>query len=169
MNLIFGRDAEVAHWVAERIPYLAVRIPYFQKGMMLGPCAAIGVANEFGEPLAGVIYHAHDPFVRGMEVSCASTGARWANREVFRALLRYPFEQCNIRRLGAATPKRSTSPRRFLEGLGFRREGSLRYAFGDDSAILYGLLAEEWAAGRFCQPRGALRDVQEEPYAAACA
>jgi hypothetical protein len=38
--------------------------------------------------------------------------------------------------------------------LGFKREGSIRRGFGDDNAIIYGLLAEEWAAGRFCAERG---------------
>jgi RimJ/RimL family protein N-acetyltransferase len=155
VRLLFGHDADVAHWVAERIPHAAVRIPYYDRGQVFGPAAAIGVMDDLGEMLAGVVFHNYDPFVKSIEVSCASTGARWGNRETFRSILRYPFEQLNVARLSAATPKRSTSPRRFLEGLGFKREGSLRKAFGDDDAILYGLLAEDWAAGRFNRLRAA--------------
>lgn len=161
LSLLFGHDAEVAHWVTERIPHAAVRIPYFPLGQVFGPSVALGVMDEQGTLLAGVVYHAHDPFVRSIEVSCASDSARWANREVFRSLLRYPFGQLQCQRITAATPRSATSTRQFLEGLGFKREGSLRRAFGDDNAIIYGLLAEEWAAGRFCRPRGGLTDGQE--------
>lgn len=170
MNLLLGHDADVAHWVTERIPYAAVRIPYFDRGQVLGPNVAIGVVSEDGRLLAGVVYHNHDPFVRSIEVSCASDGARWGNREVFRALLRYPFDQLQCQRVTATTPRKATSTRRFLEGLGFQREGSLRRAFGDDNAIIHGLLAEDWANGRFCQPRrGALGDGQEVRTEAAAA
>lgn len=146
MRLLFGHDADVTHWVCEHVPHLAVRIPYFERGQVLGLAAAIGVLDARGEMVAGVVFHAYDPFVRSMEVSCAAVTPRWGNRETFRAILRYPFEQCKVVRLSAATPKRSTSPRRFLEGLGFRREGAIRRGFVDDTAILYSLLAEDWAA-----------------------
>jgi RimJ/RimL family protein N-acetyltransferase len=164
LRLLFGHDADVTHWVCERIPHTAIRIPHFDRGQVLGPCAAIGVLDEDGRMIAGVVYHNYDPFLAGIEVSCASDGARWANRETFRALLRYPFTQLRCARITAATPRRATSTRQFLEGLGFVREGSLRRAFGDDNAIVYGLLREDWEQGRFCRPRastGRLSDGQE--------
>lgn len=157
MKLLFGHDREVAHFVALNIPHLRERIPYFPPGEVFGPGAAIGVLNDGGELIAGVVYHNHDPFIRNIEVSCAAVTPTWGNREIFRALLRYPFDQVKVQRVTALTPRRqsgATSPRRFLEGLGFVREGSIRRGFGTDNAIIYGLLAEEWREGRFCRPRG---------------
>lgn len=170
MNLLYGHDADVTHWVCERIPHLAVRIPYFDRGNVLGPVRARGVLNEAGDLIAGVVFHNYDPFVKAIEVSCAASTPRWGNREIFRALLSYPFEAAQCVRISAVTPRRATSPRRFLEGLGFKREGSLRNGFGDDAAIVYGLLRDDWLGGRFCRPApGALSDVEEVPPHAAAA
>lgn len=150
LSILFGQSEDVAHWVCERIPYLKERIPYFTYGKVLGEAQALGVVDAEGAMLAGVVFHNWDPFAGNMEVSCAAGSPRWGNREIFRAILRYPFSQAQCTRLTALTPRRvaagATSPRRFLEGLGFQREGSIRRAFGQDNGILYGLLREEWEA-----------------------
>lgn len=155
--LLIGHDADVAHWVALNIPHMLPRIPYFERGLAFGPCRAIGVLDATGQIIAGVVYHNHDPFVGAMEISCAAITAKWGNRETFRSLLRFPFAQAQCQRVTAVTPRRAppgaTSPRKFLEGLGFVREGSIRRGFGDQNAIVYGLLREEWEQGRFCRPR----------------
>lgn len=165
MRLLFEHDRAVCHWVAERIPYLRPRIPYFEPGMVLGPASAIGVLGHDGALVAGVVYHNYDPFCRVIEISCASEPrSGWLTREVARSLLRYPLGQLGCQRCTAVTPRKSTSTRRFLEGLGFRREGSARRGFGDDNAILYGLLAEDWAAHPINRPhrsRAAVADGQE--------
>jgi hypothetical protein len=164
-QLLYGHDEEVTHWVCENIPHLAIRIPDFPLGHVLGPAVAIGVLGDDGQLIAGVVFHGYDPYVRAMEVSCAATTPRWGNRAVFSEIMRYPFEGAKVQRLTAATPRRAkpgaTSPRKFLEGLGFVREGSIRRGFGDDNAIIYGLLREEWLDGRFCRPRGALTGEQK--------
>lgn len=166
LRLLYHHDAEVIHWVCERIPHLAVRIPFFDKGGVLGPAVGIGVVDGAGELIAGTIFHGYDPFVKAIEVSCAASTSRWASRAVFRQILRYPFEELLCARVTAVTPRRSppaaTSPRKFLEGLGFVREGSIRLGFGDDNAIVYGLLADEWRDGRFCRARGPLTDGEEK-------
>lgn len=174
MNLLYGHDADVIHWVCTHIPHLAVRVPYFDKGAVLGPAVGIGVLSPAGDLIAGTVFHGYDPFVKAMEVSCAAITPRWGNREVFGAILRYPFETADCQRLTAVTPRRSpegaTSPRQFLEGLGFKREGSIRRGFGSDNAIVYGLLREEWLEGRFCRPRRGVAGGQEiRPDAPACA
>lgn len=171
-RILYGHDRDVAHWVAERIPHMRERIPYFERGMVFGPPAAMGVLDEDGQLIAGVVFHNYDPFVGNIEVSCAAESARWGNRETFRTILRYAFDQIHCRRITAVTPRRATSARQFLQGLGFKREGSARFGFGTDNAIIYGLLSEEWAEGRFCAPRRrgeAVARGQEHPQAAASA
>lgn len=168
MNLLRGHDAEVTHWVCQHIPHLAVRIPHFEPGQVLGPSVAIGVLDDHGALIAGVVFHGYDPFVQAIEVSCAATSPRWGNRETFREILRYPFVGASCQRISAVTPRKATSTRRFLEGLGFQREGSLRRGFGSDNAIVYGLLREDWENGRFCREREPI-GVQKEPQCAAAA
>lgn len=172
-EILYGHSDEVAHWVATRIPHIRPRVPYFAFGKVFGESQSLGVLSG-GELVAGVVFHNHDPFVGNIEVSCAAATPRWGNREIFRSVLRYPFAQLGCIRVTALTPrhhpKGATSPRRFLEGLGFQREGSLRRALGDDNLIVYGLLRDEWEGGRFCRPRrDALTDGQEHPSPAAAA
>jgi len=168
-RVLYGHDVEVIHWVCERIPYLAIRIPHYPPGEVLGPAVGLGVLDDAGELIAGVVYHGYDPFVRNIEVSCAAITPRWGNRELFRQLLRYAWATAQCQRISAVTPRSATSTRRFLEGLGFRREGSVRRGFGDQNAIVYGLLAEEWLEGRFSRPRGLTGGEKIRPKAAASA
>jgi RimJ/RimL family protein N-acetyltransferase len=163
-RVLYGHDADVIHWVCERIPHLAVRIPYFDRGAVLGPAVGLGVIDDDGLLIAGVVFHGYDPFVKNIEVSCAASTPKWGNREIFRSILRYAFETADCRRCTAVTPRRApvgaTSPRKFLEGLGFVREGSIRFGFGDQNAIIYGLLREDWQRGPYCRStrRGASED-----------
>ncbi len=149
-GLLYGHSDDVTHWVCERIPHLAVRIPYYDRGQVLGPAQGIGVLDDKGALIAGVVFHGYDPFVKNIEVSCAATTPRWGTREVFRTILRYAWDTAQCARITAVTPRRAppgaTSPRKFLEGLGFQREGSIRLGFGDQNAIVYGLLRADWDA-----------------------
>lgn len=146
MNLVFGHDRDVAHWVAAHIPGLAPHLGEFEYGMAFGASTAIGVMNARGELVGGVVYHNWNALAGNIELSFASTTPKWLTREILGALLRYPFAQLQCRRITGVTPRRATSARRFLEKFGFKREGCVRYGFGDDHAIISGLLRSEWDA-----------------------
>ena len=65
------------------------------------------------------------------------------------ALRSYPFDQLACHRLTAITPKKARAARRFLDHFGFKREGVVRRAFGEDDAIVSGLLKAEWERSRW--------------------
>jgi RimJ/RimL family protein N-acetyltransferase len=169
LSLLYGHSDDVAHWVAQRLPYIRERVPHVPYGQVFGNAVGIGVVGDTGL-VAGVVYHSWDPQFRSIEVSCAAASPRWGNRQIFSGLLRYAWETAECRRITAVTPRRAppgaTSPRKFLEGLGFVREGSIRLGFGDQNAIVYGLLREDWEAGRFCRPRRGLSGGEEGRQAA---
>jgi hypothetical protein len=144
MRLLFGQDAAVANWVACRIPKLEAVVPTLPFGEVFGPMTAIGVVDGAGHLRGGVVYHNLHPIFGSIELSCASEGRRWLTRPILRALLNYPFGQLKLARCTSVTPRKSGEPREFLERLGFKREGVLRRGFGDDHAVVYGLLREEW-------------------------
>lgn len=145
MRLRVGDDVVVAHWVAARIGHV-------EDGSSFGPCAAIGVEDRAGQLIGGVVYHNYMPAVGNMELSFAATSPRWLTRSIICGLLSYPFEQLQCRRVTGVTPRRATSARRFLDQFGFKREGCVRWGFGDDHAIISGLLREEWKASKWAQP-----------------
>lgn len=131
MNVVYGKDAEIAAWVAARAPHAENG---FEKYV------AIGI-EEGGEIIAGCVYN--DYRGHAIHVSIASSTPRWASRRTLRALFGYPFLQLNVKRLTAYTGKSMTQVREFLEELGFVYEGTLRDGFADDDCVVYGMLRHE--------------------------
>ena len=156
MRIILGRDDEVAEWVAQRIPHVGSSVAF-------GPCAGIGVLADDGSIIGGVVFNNWQPACRSVEVSFASDSPRWLTRRIIREILRYPYGQLDCNRLTSVTPRKATSARRFLEAFGFKREGLVREGFGDDDAVISGLLRREWEASRFNQERGGQHQLWRRP------
>ena len=114
MQLVFGEDRAVAEWVLARIPHASG---------IAGDGYAIGVHD--GQALvAGVIYSGFTE--DNCEMSIAAATPRWAQRGVILALLHYPLVQCELRRVTAMVPHDAARTLRFLRGIGFKQEGTLR-------------------------------------------
>lgn len=131
MTPIVGHDAEIAHWVGQRLDN-----PDWGEWY-----TAIGLGDQ-GKIIAGVIYHNYRP-PTNMEISIATDTPRWATRGNLRMFFHYPFEQLGVTRLTAITGRKNAKVRRFNERLGFVKEGVLRQAYVDDDAVIYGLLRSE--------------------------
>jgi RimJ/RimL family protein N-acetyltransferase len=142
MRLVLGQDALVAEWVAARIPHVGA-------GAAFGPCAALGVEGEGGTLLGGVVFSNWQPACHAIEASFASDTPRWLTPRLISQILSYPFGQLDCQRVTAITPRRAKSARRFLDVFGFRREGMVRKGFGDDDAVISGLLRREWEVSRW--------------------
>lgn len=141
MRLLWGDDENVAAWVAARIPHMA--------GEGFGACVAVGVLSQAGVPLAGVVFTNYRPQTRDIEMSFAADSRRWLTRGLITGIMRYPFVQLDCQRVTGFTPKRAKAARAFLDAFGFKREGVARRGFGNDDAIISGLLRSEWDASRF--------------------
>lgn len=150
--MLYGHSGEVADWVGWRIPYVAKRLARDPTQPPFGPCQAIGVLNAGGDLVGGVVYHGYDPDCPSVEMSFAATTRKWLTRNLIYELMKYPFEGMGCKRVTGVTPKRAKAARDFLEDFGFKREGCVRFGFGDDHAIISGLLAKEWAESRFNRP-----------------
>lgn len=139
--LIFGHDAALADWCAKRIP---------DTGGKFGPCVAIGVATGNGpdDKLLGVcVFHNYDKLHGLVELSFASTSPRWASRGVIRALLSVPFEQYKCRKVCMEIEHTNKRALRFNEGIGFRREATLRHHFGPHRhVVVLSMMKHEYEA-----------------------
>lgn len=150
MRLVFGEDQHVAQWTANRIPAMA-------GSPFAPPFTAIGVADDAGAPLAGVVYSNYNPVAGVIEVSMAAASPRWARRGVIRALLHYPFKQLAVQKVFAVLPSTNTRALRFIEGIGFRREGVLARQFGhrpNVHAVIVRMFSEDYDT-RYVQPKTA--------------
>ena len=132
MILVYGRDVEVAAWVAAQIPHMPTGFIDMK---------AIGVADAAGALIGGAVYHEF----RGndIQISCAAVSRRWLNKRFIKAMFVYPFIQLGCDRVTSCIPSRNAHTRRFIEGLGFKEEGSMRRGFIGDDCIIYGMLREE--------------------------
>ncbi len=142
MRLVLGRDAMVAEWVGFHIPHVG-------SGPAFGACSAIGVESEDGQPLGGVVFSNYQPSCRSIEASFAAASPRWLTRTMIRGIMSYPFDQLRCQRVTTVTPRKNKAARRFIEVFGFKREGLVRKGFGDDDAVISGLLEREWRASRW--------------------
>lgn len=139
MRLVTGYDAEVAAYVASRIPGLDA----------FGPCAALGVVATDGKLVGGVVFHDYQPQWGNIQVSFAGERADWLTPRLIRAIMSYAFNQVGVNRITCLTPKRNRRARQFLQKFGFFHEGTIRKGFGTDDCIVSGLLRAEWEGHRF--------------------
>lgn len=121
MRLLFGQDAVVATWVARHIPHMASDF---------GPNAAIGVTDESGQPMAGVVFHDYQPAYRTIQLSAAAISPRWATRRIVGQMLRYPFDELGVHKVWTATQHQNARALKFNEGVGFTKEATLKDHFG---------------------------------------
>lgn len=139
-TLIFGRDAEVAAWVARQIPHVG------EAGF--GPCRAIAVVNG-AKPLAAIVYHDFDPKHGVCQISMASTSRLWAQPQTVCDLLAVPFLQYRCRKVWTCIPSDNAGAIRFNYGIGMVREAVLRHHFGHKRAAwVFGMMACEYEALR---------------------
>lgn len=128
-RLLFGEDARVAQWCAQRIP---------QHLGWGGQYVAVGYERR-GALQGGVIFtdYCH-PNIR----ICAVLEAP-LTRRFLRAIYFYPFRQLNVTRITALIDARNVKSRALVEHDGFVPEGCMRKAALDDDVMIYGLLRSE--------------------------
>lgn len=134
-ELLLGHDREVSTWVGAHLRRVGAS--------GFGPCTAIGVVRE-GVLVCGVVFYEYLPEFRSIQVSLYACDPRWASRRTIRAILSYPFEQLGVNRVWALIEHKNERAQRFIRGLGFVKEGVGRYAFGDQHAVSYSMLAKEY-------------------------
>lgn len=135
LKLVYGRDQSVAKWVAERIPFVGAR--------GFGPCKAIGIVANDGSEIAGVVFHDWQPQFKTIAFSIAAARPLFT-RNVVHALLRYPFEDCDVMKLWTATPHRNERAIRFAKGAGFTQEAVLSHHFGKEHAVINRMFLKDY-------------------------
>ena len=135
MQLVFGHDAAVAAFAAERLA-LTISPPY----------VAIGVADETGLKGAAV-YNNWNRW----QIEISFYGPGCLTRPVIRSfLLAYPFDDLGAGRVTARTRRSNKTMQRLFPRLGFEMEGVLKRFYGPtkaDDAFIYRLdrqAAERW-------------------------
>ena len=131
MKLVFGRDDEVAQWVAEH-----------GGGVICPPYVAIGAAKDDDALCGGAVFNGWNG--ANIDVSLASDGG--LTRETIRGVYHYIFEQSKATRATAYTRRGNKVMREMLPRFGFQYEALLRHFYGPekkDDAFVFVLFPEQ--------------------------
>lgn len=130
-----SRNLLLASWADKRIDGgIDLRAPVY----------AIGVERQ-GSIVAVAVFHSWRG--RNAEISFASDYPLWATRQAISAILSYGFDHLTVKRLTAICRRKHKKVRKLLEGIGFVREGSLRDAYTNDNAVIYGMTLRDYLKG----------------------
>lgn len=121
-----------AEWARQRVPGIESWGDTYQ---------TLGLIDEAGRTLAVVLYTEYSRFNVCMHI--ATEGKQWMTRAYLRAVFDYPFNQLKVDRVTAFVASQNFRSRKFVEHIGFKREGTLREAHHRDDLIAYGMLKRE--------------------------
>lgn len=122
-NVLFGFDAEVAQWVAQRIPNFSPSMD----------ATALGVVAD-GELVAGVVFERWNGV--HVEASIAADNPTWANRATLFRLFHYPFEQLGCEAISVLVPSSNPQSLNLATKLGFEPEAIVKFAAHDGSSLV---------------------------------
>ena len=144
LGYVYGHDREVAQAVAQLIPHC-------RRGF--GPnVMAIGIVDEQGALIAGIVYHNFDPDAGIIEISGAALpGKNWLTRETLKRMYRYPFFVCGCQMVVQRTPADSKGLLYVLAKFGYEFSLVPRLFGRERDGMVCTLTREAWEANKFCQ------------------
>jgi|TARA_R110002051_G_scaffold138114_2_gene210828 hypothetical protein len=122
-RVLYDHGKEVALWVGERIKDVLYE---FDK------CNALGVLDDKGNVMCGVVYHDYRPECGTMQLSIASSNPMWARRETIIELLSYPFISLKLFKCWIVVPSDNKQSLALTKHIGFKQEALLHNQFGKD-------------------------------------
>jgi len=104
---------------------------------------AVGLEKD-GDLICGVVYTDYQEDDGDLQLHIAATTPRWCTKNTIRMFLDYPFNQLDCVRVTTRCAVDNPRILKFMDGIGFTREGILRKAFNRKiDAIVFGMLKEE--------------------------
>jgi hypothetical protein len=156
LRYVYDQSETVAHAVAKMIPHL--------HGRPFGKCKAIGIIDEQGRMIAGLVYHNWLPEAGVIDLSVAALpGTGWFSRETVWRMYAYPFLDADVQMVSHLVPADATHSLRQLATLGCMLIEIPRILGRERDGVLGLLTREAWEDSKFHQrcARSAPR-MQEE-------
>jgi RimJ/RimL family protein N-acetyltransferase len=142
LGYVYGQDETVAAFVASLIPECRTR--------GFGKCKAIGIVNEKGHLLGGLVYRNWCPEVGTIEISGAAVpGTNWLSRRTVNIMYDYPFYQCGCQMVIKTTMADNVIVLRIMAAIGFSLHKIHRLGGRDRDGVVGTLTREDWEASRY--------------------
>jgi RimJ/RimL family protein N-acetyltransferase len=129
---------DVLDFVAQRMPLI------FGDSIRQGGYAGLGVLDDDGYLVAGVVFNQYEATFGTLAVHVAATTPKWASRNIIRVILGYAFEEVGVNKVWAAMPHTNYRAIRFNQGIGFKREAVLSHHFGAQHAVITAMFAKDF-------------------------
>lgn len=145
MTTFWDETGEVERFVAQMIPHCS-------RGF--GNCVTMGVLDDNGLLMAGIVYHNWDKEAEHIEISGAALTPRWLTREVLRAMFDYPFGPlCNCQMVVMRLPVDNKRLVYLLSRYGFEFVRQRRMFGRERDGFIASLTVEDWANNKFNKQR----------------
>jgi hypothetical protein len=156
LRYVYGQDRLVADAVAQLIPHVG-------PGGFGDAAKTIGVIDEEGRLIAGLVYHNYDPQAGTIEISGAATNSRWLSRETIKRMYQYPFHTCGCQMIAQRTPADSERLLGQLAEYGYTFIKFPRLFGRHRDGVICTLTYEDWCDNRFNKKfKHHLRDAPQE-------
>jgi hypothetical protein len=141
LRYVYDHHEIVGNFVAQLIPHV---------GGTFGPAAkAIGVIDEEGKLIAGLVYTNYDPLSGTMEINGAAVNRRWLTRGTIARMYQYPFVQCGCQMVFQRTPADNEYLLGMLASYDYTFLPVPRMFGRNRDGVLCTLTIEDWANNRF--------------------
>jgi RimJ/RimL family protein N-acetyltransferase len=142
LSYVFDQTVHVAPFVASLIPECRER--------GFGACSTIGVLDEDGYLVAGLVYRNWCPEVGTIELSGAAVpGTNWLTRRTLQVIYDYPFYQLGCQMVIQTTSADNEKTLRINAALGMTLHYIKRLGGRDRDGVVATFTVEEWEASRY--------------------
>ena len=141
-SYVFDQTLHVAPFVASLIPECRER--------GFGACSTIGVLDEDGYLVAGLVYRNWCPEVGTIEMSGAAVpGTNWLTRRTLQVIYDYPFYQLECQMVIQTTSADNEKTLRINAAIGMSLYKIARLAGRDRDGVVATLTVEQWEQSRY--------------------
>jgi RimJ/RimL family protein N-acetyltransferase len=141
LNYVYTHDELIARFVANLIPHA-------RRGF--GRCKTIGVINDAGHLIAGIVFHNYNPDAGVIEISGAALpGVHWLSRRTLQRMFEYPFIACDCQMVVQQTPADNERLLGVLARYNYSFIPVPRMFGRDRDGVLCLLTREAWESNKF--------------------
>ena len=152
LRYVYDQSETVATAVAKMIPHL--------HGRPFSKCRSIGVIDEQGRMIAGLVYHNWLPEAGVIDLSVAALPkSGWFSRETVWRMYAYPFLDAGVQMVSHLVPADATHSLRQLATLGCMLIEIPRIFGRERDGVLALLTREAWENSKFHQRCARSRNV----------
>ncbi|RWG02600.1 MAG: N-acetyltransferase [Mesorhizobium sp.] len=114
-----------------------------------GKCKAIGVLDDEDRLVAGMVFHDWQPGPGLIQISSASTTARWLTAEVRHIMFSYPFVQLGCQMVVLQVSAKNARMVRIAKAFGFTPYLIKRMRGRDEDGYVFTLTDDDWRNSKF--------------------